>query len=148
MSGEALGALSRKGQALSLHAGSPIMAGERITRILLAKSNLVPDQIAAMSDREAWGWLYSHFPPKTARHKKNAQQICFTGFSGPERKQFEDEAEEAHLEVVKTVTRSLRYLVTGPNAGPAKLKKAREQEVILLNADQFHAMLETGELPM
>jgi len=124
------------------------MTGDKITRILLAKSDLSPDQIAAMSDREAWGWLYSHFPPKTKRHEKNGQQICFTGFSSIERKQLEIEAEEAHLEVVKTVTHSLRYLVTGPNAGPTKLQKAREQEVILLNADQFHAMLETGELPM
>lgn len=124
------------------------MAGEKITQILLAKSDLPSDQIAAMSDREAWGWLYSHFPPKTKRHKKGAQQICFTGFSAAERKRLEDKAEGAHLEVVKTVTHSLRYLVTGPNAGPAKLQKAREQEVVLLNAEQFRAMLETGELPM
>lgn len=120
---------------------------KKITKILLAKSDLTADQIAAMTDREAWGWLYSHFPPKTKRHKKNAQQICFTGFPAGERKQLEAEAEESHLEVVKTVTQSLRYLVTGPNAGPAKLQKAHEQEVILLTADQFHATLETGELP-
>lgn len=124
------------------------MAGEKITRILLAKSDLSSDQIAAMSDREAWGWLYAHFPPKTKRHEKNTQQICFSGFSAAERKQLEDEAERVHLEVVKTVTHSLRYLVTGPNAGPAKLQKAKEQEVILLTAEQFQAMLETGELPM
>lgn len=126
------------------------MAGEKVTRILLARSDLSLDQIAAMSDREAWGWLYSHFPPKTKRHqkhKKNAQQICFTGFSAVDRKRLEDEAERAHWEVVKTVTHSLRYLVAGSNAGPTKLQKARAQEVILLNADQFHAMLETGELP-
>jgi NAD-dependent DNA ligase len=124
------------------------MAGERVTRILLAKSDLSPDLIAAMSDRDAWGWLYSHFPPKTARHKKNAQQICFTGFSPGERTQLESEAEEAHLEVVKSVTKSLRYLVTGPNAGPAKLQKAKEQEVVIINVEQFHNMLQTGELPI
>jgi NAD-dependent DNA ligase len=124
------------------------MAAERVTRILLAKSDLTPDQIAAMSDREAWGWLYTHFPPKSTRHKKNAQQICFTGFSVTERKELESEAEEAHLEVVTSVTKSLRYLVTGPNAGPAKLQKAKEQEVVLMNAEQFRNMLETGELPI
>lgn len=123
------------------------MAGERITRILLAKSDLSTDQIAAMSDREAWGWLYAHFPPRTKRHRKNGQQICFTGFPAIERGQLEGEAQNAHMEVVKTVTRSLRYLVTGPNAGPAKLQKAREQEVILLTAERFHALLDTGELP-
>lgn len=123
------------------------MPEDRITQILLAKSNLTPEQIAGMSDREAWGWLYAHFPPKSKRHKKNVQQICFTGFSADERKRLETEAEQAHLEVVKTVTQSLRYLVTGPNAGPSKLQKAREQEVVILGADQFHSMLETGELP-
>jgi NAD-dependent DNA ligase len=124
------------------------MASEKITGILLAKSNLTAEQIAAMSDREAWGWLYGHFPPKSKRHKKNAQQICFTGFSADERKRLESDAETAHMEIVKTVTQSLRYLVTGPNAGPSKLQKAREQEVILLTAEQFHAMLDTGELPV
>jgi|TARA_B100000315_G_scaffold228850_1_gene237982 NAD-dependent DNA ligase len=124
------------------------MAGERVTKILLAKSDLTVDEIAAMSDREAWRWLYSHFPPKTHRHKKNAQQICFTGFSISERKQLENEAEEAHLEIVKSVTKSLRYLVTGPNAGPIKLEKARQQEVVIMNINQFHNMLETGELPL
>ncbi len=124
------------------------MAGERVTRILLAKSGLTVDEIAAMSDREAWRWLYSHFPPKTNRHNKNAQEICFTGFSTTERKQLENEAGEAHLEVVKSVTKSLRYLVTGPNAGPVKLEKAKQQEVVLMNVEQFHNMLETGELPV
>jgi len=123
------------------------MAGERVSRILLAKSDLTADQIATMSDKDGWRWVYTHFPPKATRHKKNAQQICFSGFSAVERRQLESEAEEAHLEVVKSVTQSLRYLVTGPNAGPAKLQKAREQEVVLLKTDQFHTMLETGELP-
>lgn len=124
------------------------MAGEKITQILLAKSDLSPDQIASMSDREAWGWLYAHFPPKTRRHKRNGPEICFTGFSLAERKQLVEEAKQAQLEVVTMVTRSLRYLVTGPNAGPTKLQRAREQKVTLLNADQFHAMLERGELPI
>ena len=124
------------------------MAEERVTRILLAKSDLTPVQIAAMSDRDAWRWLYGHFPPKAARHNKNAQQICFTGFSATERKELENQAEEAHLEVVKSVTKSLRYLVAGPNAGPAKLQKAKEQEVVLMGVDQVHNMLETGELPI
>ncbi len=123
------------------------MAEEKVTRILLAKSDLTVDQISAMSDKEAWVWLYSHFPPNAKKHTKNAQQICFTGFSSSERKQLEGEAVEAHLEVVKSVTKSLRYLVTGPNAGPSKLEKAKEQEIVLLSVSLFHNMLETGELP-
>ena len=124
------------------------MAGDRVTRILLKKSDMTPEEIAAMSDREAWNWLYAHFPPRTHKHRKNASEICFTGFSDATRAQLEQEARDAHLEVVKSVTKSLRYLVTGPNAGPAKLAKAQEQEVVLLDVMQFRNMLETGELPV
>lgn len=123
------------------------MAGERITRILKAKSGLSTEEIAQMTDREAWAWLYAHFPPKTKRHKKNLAEICFTGFSTSERAVLEQEAQEAHLNVVKSVTKQLRYLVAGPNAGPTKRQKASEQEVVVLSLDQFRTMLETGELP-
>lgn len=123
------------------------MPGERISRILSAKSDLRTDEIEAMSEAEAWRWLYVHFPPRTTRHRKHSHQICFTGFSITEKGQLEAEAGSAHLEVVKSVTKSLRYLVTGPNAGPSKLQKAKEQEVVLLTVDQFRTMLETGELP-
>lgn len=123
------------------------MAAERITQILLAKSDLSPEEVARMSDREAWGWLYAHFPPATKRRKKTGPEVCFTGFSPSRRERLEEDARAARLEVVTTVTRSLKYLVTGPNAGPAKLQKARQQNVTLLNADQFHDLLETGELP-
>jgi NAD-dependent DNA ligase len=127
------------------------MAGERVTLILLKKSDMTPEEIAAMSDGEGWNWLYTHFPPKTHRQSKyrdkNAKEICFTGFKEDARKVLEQEAKEAHLEVVTSVTKTLRYLVTGSNAGPAKLAKAREQEVVILDVIQFRNMLETGELP-
>jgi NAD-dependent DNA ligase len=124
------------------------MAGDRVTAILLAKSDLTAEKIGQMPDREAWQWLYKHFPPKTRKHKKSFREICFTGFSASARKRLETEAESVHLEVVKSVTKSLRYLVTGPNAGPAKLEKAKDQEVVLMNEEQFHNMLETGDLPI
>jgi len=123
------------------------MASERITRILLAKSDLSSEEIASMSDGDAWGWLYTQFPPKSRRYRKANAEICFTGFGITERKGLEQEASEAHLDVVKSVTKQLRYLVVGPNAGPSKLKKAQEREVVILTLTQFRAMLETGELP-
>lgn len=126
------------------------MASEKITKILLAKSPLTPDEIKAMSDREAWGWLYSHFPPKFKRkaaQKNGGPEICFTGFSASDRTRLEAEAQEAHLDVVKSVTTELRYLVAGPNAGPSKLQKAKAMSIAVMSAEQFHAMLETGELP-
>lgn len=123
------------------------MAGQRITSILLAKSDLTESEIDAMSDREAWSWLYTQFPPKSKKYKKNYAEICFTGFSASERKELENEARDCHLDVVKSVTKNLRYLVAGANAGPSKLKKAADQEVVVLTLDQYRKMLETGELP-
>ncbi len=35
----------------------------------------------------------------------------------------------------------------GPNAGPSKLLRARTMDVVLMDADQFQRMIETGELP-
>jgi BRCT domain type II-containing protein len=37
--------------------------------------------------------------------------------------------------------------VTGPNAGPAKLKKAREQDAIIMDEGQFAQFLLDGEIP-
>ncbi|MBI4642469.1 MAG: hypothetical protein HY790_05520 [Deltaproteobacteria bacterium] len=101
-----------------------------------------------MTDREAWAWLYAHFPPKAKRNQKNLAEVCFSGFTVSEKEVLEQEAREAHLEVVKSVTKQLRYLVAGPNAGPTKLKKACEQEVVVLSLDQFRTMVETGDLPV
>jgi hypothetical protein len=74
------------------------MPSSRITQILKAKSDLSIEQIAKMTDREAWTWLYTHFPPKTKRYQKNLAEICFTGFNASERDVLEREAIEAHLE--------------------------------------------------
>lgn len=121
------------------------MATEKIAKILRAKSEFSEEQIHAMSDREAWAWIYSQRPPKT---KEKLDQVCFTGFDPKVRSALEAMAREAHLEIVKSVTKNLRYLCTGPNAGPSKLEKAIEQHVVLMSLEQFENMIETGELPV
>lgn len=121
------------------------MASEKVARILRAKSKMSEEQIQAIPDGEAWTWIYSQRPRKT---KEKLDQICFTGFDQTVRDALEVRARESHLEVVKSVTKKLRYLCTGPNAGPSKLEKAREQHVVLMSLEQFENMLETGELPV
>lgn len=56
-------------------------------------------------------------------------------------------AGESRLEVVGSVTKNLAFLCAGENAGPAKLAKATEQGVVVLNREQFEHLLETGEIP-
>ena len=73
-------------------------------------------------------------------------QILFTGFSSAKRAELESIANSAELHVVQSVTKSLSYLCVGPNAGPAKIEKAQWQQVYILNEEQFHHLLETGEL--
>ena len=121
------------------------MATERVARILRAKGQFSEEQIQALTDQEAWAWIYSQRPPKT---KEKLDQICFTGFDQTARAALEERAREAHLEVVKSVTKSLRYLCAGPNAGPSKLEKAKKQHVVLMSPEQFDTMIETGELPV
>lgn len=120
------------------------MPSEKVVSILRAKSNLSEEQISAMTEREAWAWVYRQRPYKT---KEKLDQICFTGFEQTIRALLEIKAQEAQLEVVRSVTKNLRYLCTGPNAGPSKLMKAKQQYVILMTPEQFENMIETGELP-
>jgi|SRR3989344_1321404 len=121
------------------------MPSEKVAKILRAKSNLTDEKITAMTEREAWAWIYSQRPPKT---EEKLDQICFTGFDQTIRALLELKAREAHLEVVKSVTKNLRYLCAGANAGPSKLKKAKQLHVTLMSAEQFENMIGTGELPV
>jgi NAD-dependent DNA ligase len=114
--------------------------------ILRSKTNLSDDQIAQLSDAEGWRLIYTLKPPKSQVQKKT-NQICFTGFSPSEKDRLGQLATDDGWDVVKSVTQSLAYLITGANAGPAKLKKAREQNVIIMAEDQFAKFLQDGEPP-
>jgi hypothetical protein len=64
------------------------MATEKVARILRARGNFSEEQIAAMSDGEAWDWVYRQRKAPEPR----CDQICFTGFS-VERDELEATAE-------------------------------------------------------
>jgi NAD-dependent DNA ligase len=123
------------------------MAGEKVTMILRSRTELSSEQIEKMSDGEGWQMIYALKPPKTQRIKK-CNQICFTGFSPSEKARLGQVATDHGLDVVKSVTQSLAYLITGPTAGPAKCKAAREQEVVMMTEVQFSQFLIDGEVPL
>jgi len=123
------------------------MAGEKVTRILRSRTDLSDEQIAQMSDAEGWQLIYSLKSQKSQIQKK-ANQICFTGFSPSDKERLGQLALAHGLDVVKSVTQSLAYLVTGPNAGPAKLKKAKEQDVVIMNEEQLAKFLHDGQIPL
>ena len=118
---------------------------EKLRRILRARSSFSDEQIAHMTDSEGWQWVYAQQANRTKADR--LPEICFTGFASDERAILENRAMEAHLQVVSTVTKNLRFLVTGRGAGPSKLDKARRQGVTVIDRDGFERLLETGELP-
>ena len=122
------------------------MAGEKVAMILRSRTELSDQQIANMSDAEGWQLIYS-LKPRKSQIQKIPNQICFTGFSPASKDRLGQLAVDHGLHVAKSVTQSLAFLVTGPNAGPAKLKKARQQEVIIMNEEQFSQFLRDGEIP-
>jgi len=122
------------------------MAGEKVAMILRSKTNLSDEQIARMSDADGWQLIYGLKPQKSQTQKK-ANQVCFTGFSPADKDRLGQIALGHGLDVVKSVTQSLAFLVTGSNAGPAKLRKATEQDVVIMNEEQFARFLHDGEIP-
>lgn len=121
------------------------MASEKAAKILRVRSDFSEEQIQAMPDREAWDWIYRHL---RSADDLRPDQICFSGFSLSVRAELEAQARELlHLEVKSSVTKGLRYLCTGPEAGPAKVAKAKEQGATILSVEQFQTFCETGEIP-
>lgn len=113
------------------------MASEKVTAILRARSSLSEDELATLSEAEAWRRVYS-LPARTRPPARIA--VCFTGFSSSERDELARLAEGLGHHVTASVTKSLGILVCGNNAGPAKLEKAAEQGVDLMTKTEYLAL--------
>lgn len=120
------------------------MASEKPTIILLSKSDMSREEIGALSDAEAWRFIYSI---GTVKAKDNRLQVCFTGFGASKRQELTNLAHDNRFKVMSGVTKILDYLVGGENAGPKNIKKAEAQGVQFLNEQQFVHLIETGEVP-
>ncbi len=86
-------------------------------------------------------------PPKAPPKSHHHLDVCFTGFKSDDKKRLIKIAEGKGLIIRSSVTRNLNFLCCGDNAGPKKIEKARAQNVIALNEEQFIHLTETGELP-
>lgn len=115
-------------------------------RVLTFRKDRVVEYVSGI---EALQFPFSSAPPRPQKSGSLATrpQVLFTGFAKVQRAVLEAKADAGGLQVCKTVTKDLSYLCAGPNAGPAKVEKARTQCVYILNEDQLHKLLETGELP-
>ena len=118
------------------------MPSDKITRALLSKG-ITEAQIAVLDDGRAWQLLYEiEARDRVTRRPKNTlPEICFTGFNPPDKDALSALATEHGYMPKDTVTAKLKILVTGPNAGPSKLTKARTQGCQILSEVEFRSMV-------
>ncbi len=119
------------------------MASEKPTMILQSKSDMDNEEIAALSDADAWRLIYSI---RTVKAKDNRLQVCFTGFGMSKKEELKNLAHDNRFKVMGSVTKKLDYLVGGENSGPKKIAKAESQGIQFLTEEQFIKLVETGEV--
>lgn len=85
--------------------------------------------------------------PRSPRKDPSLPHVLFTGFPSVQRADMEARLHSMGVPVCKGVTQSCGFVVTGPNAGPAKMAAARAASKVILTWPQLQKMLETGELP-
>lgn len=74
--------------------------------------------------------------------KTNDPQICFTGFVTKRKAELKEMAQSANLWVTQKVTKNLKYLVCGGNAGPKKIEEAKNLGAIIWSENDFLDWLE------
>ncbi|ANC38887.1 hypothetical protein A6V27_00075 [Hafnia alvei] len=84
-----------------------------------------------------------YFPSK---QKKETFDVCFTGFKKDRRAELEQLATDNGMLVRKSVTQKLQVLCCGDNAGPTKVRSARDTGVIILNELDFNQFILLGEI--
>ncbi len=115
-------------------------------KIIHTNENMTLEEIEKLSDSERWKILRQILAKKNPAD--NRYQVHFTGFNK------EDKAELKNLthlnekfKKVESVTQGLTFLVYGETASEKKIKKAKQQDVEILNKAEYLQLLETGELP-
>lgn len=78
----------------------------------------------------------------------HALEICFSGVFSVKKSILQEKARENDMLVRTSVTKNLMFLCVGHRgAGPVKIKKAEDQGVYPLTEDEFHKLVDTGEMP-
>jgi NAD-dependent DNA ligase len=111
------------------------MINDKVRRILIAKgAPFTEEEMNGMSDSEGWAWVYENFPPKNV---PKLPEICFTGFDLSRKAELKKIAEDCGFKCVTQVTKNLKFLCTGENAGPSKIKDAKKQGVQIISEQDF-----------
>jgi len=108
----------------------------------------VLDLSPANIDNSLAQFLKNAPPIKTTSPTHSGMEVCFTGYEKSERRELESSAKSKGFLVRKSVTVNLDFLCCGTNAGPKKMKSAREKGCSILNEAETKTFLETGEIPL
>jgi NAD-dependent DNA ligase len=119
---------------------------EKLERILYSKFGLTEEQIKTISESEGWALVYAA-SGNNKRNKRLTLSVCFTGFSSVEKENLENVARQNGVEVKSSVVNNLTFLVVGEKPGPAKLNKAHEMKIPVIDREGFNQFIETGEIP-
>lgn len=115
----------------------------KLLSIIKSKTDLTEIEIENLTEKKGWEIVYSLKEKKVPK-----VEICFTGFNPLEKEKLNKLAIEKGFHVAKSVTINLNFLCCGSNAGESKIKKALEQNVIVISVEEFYNLLETGEIPI
>lgn len=121
------------------------MLSKKVSMILKSKTDLSPEEIDLLTEKEAWSIIYSI---RSKKIEDNRIQVCFTGFNVADKSLLIKLSDEKKLKVVGSVTKKLDFLIAGDNAGPKKIEKAENQGVQILSRKQFLRFIEKGEIPL
>jgi NAD-dependent DNA ligase len=106
------------------------------------RGSLSDEEIIKLSDADAWNLINAK-----AHQKRSAEiSVCFTGFQDDKKMELEALARSRGM-VIKGVITTLKFLVCGENAGPAKRLKAQAFGTVILSEAEFSEMLSTGAIP-
>ncbi|OCG19157.1 hypothetical protein A9G23_09445 [Gilliamella sp. App4-10] len=83
---------------------------------------------------------------KKSKTKKETFDVHFTGFKQSDKKRLIKLAEEKDLTVRKSVTQNLQILCIGYNASKNKIEQAKNNNIPVMNQEEFLHFLETGEI--
>ena len=73
------------------------MPTEKATMILQSKTDLSKEQVAELTDDEAWNLIYSI---RSTKAKDNRLQVCFTGFGASKKVELTNLAQDKKFNVV------------------------------------------------
>jgi NAD-dependent DNA ligase len=90
--------------------------------------------------------IIHHVSYEQWKNRDRKPEICFTGFKSKDKTELVKHAVEHGFFVRTGVSTSLSFLVCGETSGPAKVKNARQQGVLLLNKDAYLHLAATGEI--